>query len=99
MPSVLLMDDGKITFSAKVNTSDAYGNETIRLNYAIRNDSTSRAEALEFDITCHISLKADTKSCSQKHSVCHKRVEDASILGLEPLKKIRDRSSDYDALR
>ena len=98
VPLVLFMDDGRITFSGKVNTSDAYGNETIRLNYAIRNDSISRVEALELDITCHISFKAGTRSCSQKHSVFHKRVEGASILGFESLKMIRERNSDYDAL-
>lgn len=81
-----------------MNTSNSCGNETLRLNYAIRKDSTSCVEALEIDLTCHIRFKAATKSCSQKHSVFRKRVEGASIVGFEPLMKITERNSDFDAL-
>jgi Arrestin (or S-antigen), N-terminal domain len=90
---------GKVMFGGKVNTLYAYGNETLRVNYAIHNESTLRVEALEFAITCHVGFKMAGKLCRHyKYPIFHKRIDGASIIGIEPLEKIGERDFDYNAL-
>jgi hypothetical protein len=91
---------GKVLFGGKVNTLYGYGNETLRVNYAIHNESTLRVKALEFAIICHVVFKMTFKELSRhnKYTIFHKRIDGASIIGIEPLEKIGERDIDYNAL-
>ena len=89
---------GTLTFGGKVNTSNACGNEKIRVNYAISNESTSRVKALEFDITCIISFRAQTLSRNFRHNIFHKRIKVANVGGAEPMRRIGERKIDAVAL-
>ena len=90
---------GKVMFGGKVNKLYAYGNETLRVNYAIHNESTLRVEAVEFAIMCHIGFKTTEKLLRRnKYPIFHKRIDGASIIGIEPLEKIGERDIDYNAL-
>ena len=90
---------GKMMFGGKVNKVYGYGNETLRVNYAIRNESTLRVEAVEFAITCDVGFKTAEKIFRRnKYPIFRKRIDGASIIGIEPLEKIGERDVDYSAL-
>ena len=89
---------GTMTFGGKVNTSNACGNEILRVNYAIHNESTSRVKALEFDITCEIAFRAASERRSYSNSIFHKRIKVSNMNGIEPLKRIGERKVDFNAL-
>ena len=90
---VELLPRGTLTFGGKVN-SNACGNETLRVNYAIHNESTSRVKVLVFDI----AMRAGGRGCTYTYSIFHKDIKVANISGIEPMKRIGERKIDCIAL-
>jgi hypothetical protein len=99
MFSVDALPLGKVMFGGKVNKLYGYGNETLRVNFAIHNESTLRVEAVEIAIMCHVGFKISEKLFRRnKYPIFYKRIDGASIIGIEPLEKIGERDIDYTAL-
>lgn len=85
---------GTITFGGKVHTANACGNETLRVNYAISNESKSSVHALEFDITCQIKFRAGNRHCFESHSIFHRRITVANLSRIEPVTRLGQRKVD-----
>ena len=87
-----LISRGEMTIGAEVSTSNACGNDTLRLNYALQNTSTSRVKALEIELICHIKLQAGYHYSDYKYPVFQHRI-------LYPMSTIGERNINLVTLR
>ena len=94
-----LTSHGAITIGGNVSTSNACGGDTLRVNYAIQNNSTSRVKALEIQLICRIALNAENEFHFDKVVIFKERILHPMLTGIEPLKNIKEGGINVTALR
>ena len=94
-----LTSRGKMTTGAEVSTSNACGNDTLRLNYAIQNNSTSRVKALEIELICHVKLQAESHYSDYKYPIYQHRILYPMSTRIEPLTTVGERNINLVTLR
>ena len=90
---------GTITIGGSVSTSNACGGDTLRVNYAIQNNSTSKVKAFEIQLICCIALTAENEFYFDKVVIFKERILHPMLTGIEPLKKKKEGGIDMTALR
>jgi Arrestin (or S-antigen), N-terminal domain len=94
-----LTSRGTITMGGNVSTSNACGGDTLRVNYAIQNNSTSKVKALEIQLVCFIKLNAENKFHFGGVVIFKERILHPMLNGTKPMKEIKEGSIDMTALR
>lgn len=90
---------GTITIGGDVSTSNACGGDTLRVNYALQNNSTSRVKALEISLICRIEFQAESHVDGSVLLIFKERILHPMLTGIEPLKKTKEGSINLTALR
>mmetsp|Transcript_7169 Transcript_7169/g.9925 ORF Transcript_7169/g.9925 Transcript_7169/m.9925 type:complete len:501 (+) Transcript_7169:41-1543(+) len=87
---------GTMTLGAKLDSNNICHNESVRVSYEVRNDSTSRVKALEVRVYEVITFSAGGRSATSKNVLFKQRIEAERLDNITKVDQINNVASSQE---